>query len=304
MERTIRNAIELSFNTKVKKIESLGGGFYGRAFSVSIDAEPYEVVAKLYLFRGIAKKEAEQLKMLKKHALLKMPEVFDVFDADAITLEYDVLLMEYICGRNAGWIDVAALPETSRKNICESIVQNLLAYHSVVDADGFGDVAGNERYQTWQEYYYPVACSVLEKAKALYNGGKLSDLIMSVFERSLKSFDSVFCLPITQARLIHGDYNTWNIMLDDKCERAVAVIDPYNCCYADSEYDLYQLDNANGKGYGLLDRYKEIMTLSDNFEAKRRFYELYSEVCHYHDAGVAPDIIAVETLAKKLYDII
>ena len=98
---------------------------------------------------------------------------------------------------------------------------------------------------------------------------------------------SVDALYVFHEKRVHGQARLLlNVMLDRGRSRAVAVIDPFHCCWADSEFDLYQLDNANGKGYGLLERYGEKMPLSDNFEAKRRFYELYTEVAHYHDAQV------------------
>ncbi len=125
-----------------------------------------------------------------------------------------------------------------------------------------------------------------------------------LFERSLERFDSIFCQSVTEASLIHGDYNTWNIILDETKSCALAVIDPFNCCWADREFDLYQLDNANGKAYGLLKRYSEKVPLSGNFEAKRRFYELYTEVNHYHDARVKADFKAVDDLAKRLEEML
>lgn len=84
----------------------------------------------------------------------------------------------------------------------------------------------------------------------------------------------------------------------------MAAIDPFGCCWADSEYDLYQLDNANGKGYGLLQRYAGKMPLSGNFEEKRCFYELYTEVSRYHDACVEVNQEAVGILAGRLAEVL
>lgn len=304
MEQTIIKAVEKKYGVSPLKIEALGGGFYGRAFAVTICKEPYLLVAKLYLFEGVAVKEAEQLTVLKMNALLKMPDVFCIFEKEYCGSSYDVLLMEYIDGKNAGWLDVCELPEKSRINICENIVDNLIAYHNAVNPKGFGAVSCERFCNTWQEYYYPIAKSIVNKAKHLHAVGQLNDFILSVFESSIERFNEIFYIPVTEARLIHGDYNAWNIMLSEQCDKAIAVIDPYNCCFGDSEYDLYQLDNANGKEYGLLKRYAEKVTLSENFEAKRRFYELYSEVSHYHDAKVNVDIPSVEGLAKKLNEVL
>ncbi len=303
MQNTINNAVRAFYNTSPKEVRALGGGFYGRAFLISLDREPFSVVLKLYLFPGFAAGEAEQLETLAKYALLKMPKVYKVIEKEQAELDFDVLFMEYIEGINAGCEDISQMTEDVRDGICESIVDNLLAYHGVVNPKGFGPLSGKEYFSTWQEYYRPIAEAVVDKAKLLKAAGQITDYTLDVFEKSIDKFDSVFYLPITEARLIHGDYNTWNIMLDRDKKRAVAAIDPFNCCFADSEFDLYQLDNANGKGYGLLERYAEKALLSENFEAKRRFYELYTEVNHYYDSKVTVNTEAVEKLARKLEEI-
>ena len=71
-----------------------------------------------------------------------------------------------------------------------------------------------------------------------------------------------------------------------------------------NEYDLYQLDNANGKSYGLLKKYAQKFPLSPNFKQKRCFYELYTEVNHYYNSHVEVNQEAVEQLAIKLRDVL
>ncbi len=302
MQNTIIKSVIKQFGISPQKVEALGGGFYGRAFLISLSCEPFTLVAKLYLFPGIAVKEADQIITLSCHSLLKMPLIYGVLEKDETGCPYDVLFMEYIKGKNSGWLNTDEL--SNKEMICEEIVDNLISIHSTVNPDGFGELSSEKHCRTWQEYYHPIAENIVRKAKALFEKGQLSSMVMDVFDSSFAHFYDIFYLPITEARLVHGDYNTWNIMLDENCAHASAVIDPFNCCWADSEIDLYQLDNANGKGYGLLQKYAEKVPLSKNFEAKRRFYELYSEVSHYHDSGVEVDLPAVERLAIKLAEMI
>lgn len=73
-------------------------------------------------------------------------------------------------------------------------------------------------------------------------------------------------------------------MLTEDLKNVSAIIDPFNCSYADREYDLYQLDNANGKEFGLLNNYCKKYQISENFVQKRAFYELFTELNHYYDA--------------------
>ena len=111
-------------------------------------------------------------------------------------------------------------------------------------------------------------------------------------------------MPIERASLIHGDYNTWNILLDKEKTCVTAFLDPFGCCWADSEFDLYQLDNANGKEFGLLQCYAKKKKLSSNFYEKRCFYELFTEINHYYDSHVRVDLKAVKKLAMRLQEIL
>lgn len=302
METTIAELISLYYDTVPKHIKHLGGGFYGRAFLVEISRPPYFVVAKLFLFPNMAIKEAEQIKELSKYATLKMPETYFVSESSNSGYSYDTIIMEYIEGIPAAYVDVETLK--NKAHICNSIVSNLISYHNASNPNGFGMINSKSYYHTWQEYYYPVACNIVSKAFVLLKKDQLTPDIWSVFQKAIENFDRIFYLPINRSSLIHGDYNTWNIMLSSNCSKAYAVIDPCNSCWGDSEFDLYQLDNANGKDYELLKRYADISSLSENFPQKRYFYELFSEISHYHDANVPVDINSIEVLAKNLNEFI
>ena len=77
-----------------------------------------------------------------------------------------------------------------------------------------------------------------------------------------------------------------------------AVIDPCGCMWADSEYDLYQLNNANGKHLKLLETYARKKQLSENYRQKMAFYELFTEIEHYHNSGYP----VIQKLIKKQAD--
>ena len=300
MKDRIEHVIRNHYGVEPEKVTPLGGGFYGRAFLAELPCEPYKAVAKLYLFPGFAWKEALQLECLSRSCTLKVPAVYGQTTADKTSDSYDVLLMEYLSGVNAGDLDASKLTEDARRTICSEIVDNLIAIHSTVNEQGFGAVDSRKFCGTWQEYYYDIACGIVKKAYTLYGQAQLSESVVKVFDSSIDKFGKIFDLPVSEARLIHGDYNTWNILLTEEKDHAAAVFDPFGCCWGDSEYDLYQLDNANGKVFGLLEEYRRKRPLSHNFDRKRAFYELYSEVSHYHDAKVEVDQKAIGILAEKL----
>jgi fructosamine-3-kinase len=208
--------------------------------------------------------------------------------------------MEYIPGVNAGNHNLLEMKEKTRVAIAEQIVENLLSYHKVINPDGFGDIGANTFEPDWKKWYKTKADDALTKAESLYVSGKIDDVIFSVIQKAHELYDKIFYLTIKEARLIHGDYNTWNILLDENLTHVSAVIDPLGCCFADSEMDLYQLNHANGKDYKLLDIYASKFPLSENFSLKLSFYELFDHIAHYYDTNVEIDYPFMAALAKEL----
>ena len=132
-------------------------------------------------------------------------------------------------------------------------------------------------------------------AKMLHNDGQIRDQVLDVVNEAVENFDKIFYLTITESSLIHGDYNMWNIMIDKKNSKVTAIIDPCGCMWADSEYDLYQLNNANGKHLKLFETYAKKKRLSENCYQKMAFYELFTEIEHYHNSGYP----VIQKLIKK-----
>ena len=160
------------------------------------------------------------------------------------------------------------------------------------------EINGEKYYKTFNEYYKEKALDILNMAKKLHNDGQLTDYVLSVVSRAIENFDRIFYLPITEASLIHGDYNMWNVLIDKKNCKVTAIIDPCGCMWADSEYDLYQLNNANGKHLKLFETYANKKTLSENCSQKMAFYELFTEIEHYHNSGYP----VIQKLIKKQAD--
>jgi len=299
MEKLAENTIYQFYNELPNKITPLGGGFYGRVFLAEIKSLPHKIVAKIYLYPNMAKKEALQLEILNKYSLAKIPTVYHVIEGNK-RIKNDVLLMEYIEGVNAGSNDLV-LTEENRINISNNIIDNLIAFHKIKNPNGFGEIGSNKYEMNWNIYYKEKSKQIICKAKKLNTNEKLDNNVYEIMDKAFKNYDKIFYLPIVDARLIHGDYNTWNIMLNKKLTNVKAIIDPYNCSWADSELDLYQLNNANGRYYGLFDLYKSKFALSENYEIKMIFYELYTEIMHYFDANI--DIIKMDDLIQKANDL-
>lgn len=297
MLETVKTLASRYFNAAPRKITPLGGGFYGRVFSVEINIKPFNIIIKIYLYPDFAENETKQLKILAEHSTVKMPEVYYTHLAD-MDIPHDAILMEYIDGVNAGNTDLS-LSAKNTERIANEIIDNLIAYHTTINPEGFGEIGAGFYESDWRIYYFQKAKSIFYKAEKWYKEGILSHDIYSVAAKAFGKYDAIFYLPIQEARLIHGDYNTWNILLSKDLSCVKAVIDPMNCCWADSEQDLYQLNNANGQKFGLLDLYSLKFPLSENFHLKMCFYELFSEIMHYYDASIL-DCSSILEPAKRM----
>ncbi len=299
MQQIAETIVHRYFGTNPQKITSLGGGWYGRVFLAEMTAEPTKVIIKIHLLPNLAEKEACQLELLATHAIVKMPDVFYVHKANT-DIPYDAIIMEYIPGVNAGNNNLLEINEETRVAIAEQIVDNLLSYHKVINPEGFGEIGANSFEPDWKKWYKTKVDNALSKAESLYVSEKIDDVIFSVIRKAHELYDRIFYLPVKEARLIHGDYNTWNILFDEDLTHISAVIDPLGCCFGDSEMDLYQLNHANGKDYKLLDIYASKFPLSENFSLKLSFYELFDHISHYYDTKVEIDRPFMAALAKEL----
>lgn len=268
-----------------KSFKRIGGGFYADVYKLEYEnTEP--LIVKVYKSEGIMKKEVSQLEILAEHAISPMPNVLWTHSADG-NFSQDVLAMNCLKGENGG--NVFYLSASKRARLAEQVVNNLLAFHNIHNPDGFGEIESDIRYKTFNEYYRQRAVEILKMAEKLHKKGQLEGYVLDVMQKAYESFDKVFYLPVTQASLVHGDYNMWNILVDRKSCSVAAVIDPCGCMWADSEYDLYQLNNANGRHLKLLEKYKEKKALSENCMQKMAFYELFTEIEHYYNSGYPVD---------------
>ena len=275
-------AVVLSYDsTEPKIIKRVGMGYYADVYRFGYDNKD-SVIIKVYKNLGMMKNEVLQLHTLSKHTICPVPDVLWTHTANE-NCPYDILAMTYIRGTVGGL--VRYIRKEKKNRLAENIADCLLAFHNIKNPDGFGEIGSDVRYETFNEYYRQRAQQVMPMAEALHKKGEITDYVLSVMKKGISQFDKIFYLPITEASLIHGDYNVWNIMVDKKNCCVSGVIDPCGCMWADSEFDLYQLLNYNGNGMKLFETYAKKQKLSENCNQKMAFYRLFTSVEHYYISG-------------------
>lgn len=264
-----------------RTVKRIGGGYYADVYKVDY-TDSKTLIVKVYKTAQVMQEEILQLDILGRHSLHPMPEVLFSHKANE---EYgkDFIVMNYLEGETAG--NIFYLSPAKRLSLANQITDNLIAFHNIKSPDGFGELSSDKRFKTFNEYYKERVLSILKMAHTLKAKGELDSNTYEIMNTAVNNFDKIFYLPIEDASLIHGDYNTWNILAHKKECKVTAIIDPCGCMWADSEYDLYQLNNANGKHLRLLENYSSKMQLSENYKEKMAFYELFTEIEHYFKSG-------------------
>lgn len=279
-KKNLLKTYEASFNKKCSSVKQINQGFYGWVFLIE-NSDNTKIIAKIYKLEGYVDTEISQLDMMRKYALVSVPEVYSVSykkDNDC----FDVMFMEFINGVNAGAIKIT--DEKEKMAFSNQVVENILAIHEVSNPDGFGSYVDHEYCLNWESLYklnITKLYNSLHTHKPLIFSKKSFALMDTLYE----NFDKVFTDPVKENHLIHGDYNLWNLIADPKTNKLIGLIDPFGSCFADRELELFQLTNANGEDYRLLENYASHISLSSNFELKNAYYFFWDDIKHMINMG-------------------
>lgn len=115
----------------------MGGGSFGRAVLIRY-ADGTECVVKLLCAAGMLEKETFDLKLLKEHCTLKIPEVFYVRESGG-NLPVDAYCMEKLEGKPA-MTDIKLLlsGKKLRQSFADAVISGLGAIHAATNKK-FGD---------------------------------------------------------------------------------------------------------------------------------------------------------------------
>lgn len=279
-KNNVAKIYENAFNKKSLSAKQINQGFYGWVFLIE-NADNKKIIAKVYKQSGYMEHEVLQLDMMRRYALVRVPEIYSV-SYEKHNGCFDVMFMEYIRGVNAAAVQITG--EKDKALFSNQVVENLLAIHEASSADGFGSYTENEYSKSWESYYksnITKLCHKVHNHKPLPFSKKSVEIMDILYE----SFDNIFDKPVKENHLIHGDYNLWNLMADPENNKLIGMIDPFGSCFADRELELFQLQNANGNAYKLLENYASYISLSDKFEIKNAYYSFWDDIKHMVNMG-------------------
>lgn len=289
-------AAETQLGVGVKDTVYLGGGSFGRAYRADL-ADGRRIVVKLLRAGDMMEKEAHDLRLLRTHCPVKVPEVLFERRAGG-DIPVDCYGMERIEGKNALMsLGMLVMSRARRQAFADEVTDALHEVHKCTSPT-FGDTM-SPGCSSWLGYYGPFARAVLDKAEEMHAAGRLSGKIIFAMRAAWDKYPLIFSEKVTEACLVHGDLNVANIMVDGSY-RVTGFIDPLNSMYADREYDLFQFDNLTGKRFRLSETYRRKYGESRYCAQKLAFYGLWNEVYCYIKSGVLVGLI-MNPLVKNMH---
>jgi aminoglycoside phosphotransferase (APT) family kinase protein len=276
----ITRLMEAHFDARVRSVSKVGQGFYAHIYRVGLDKDPRVVILKCHKYAGRSAREQQQLEILKRHAIVKVPAVYglhlqsELFPAEALS-------MEHIPGINASKIE---FPDAdTQQRFVELVVENMLSWHAVSNPQGFGELEG-PFFRSWRECFGRRIAAYHERIHQEDHRGVVSEYVMGVIDRSVACFERIFQNGGCRSSLVHSDYNAWNMLVDPTTYELTGVIDPLDAGWADFEIDLFHLSNCRPE-LGLLERYLREVEVEAGFWARFKFYRFWDDVKHYLRMG-------------------
>jgi aminoglycoside phosphotransferase (APT) family kinase protein len=276
----ITRLMEAHFDTRVRSVTKVGQGFYAHIYRVEMVKDPKVVILKCHKYAGRSAREQQQLEILRRHAIVRVPAVYglhlqsELFPAEGLS-------MEHIPGIDASKIEFP--DEGVQRRFVDLVVRNLLSWHEVSNPQGFGELEG-PFYGSWRECFGKRIAVYQERIHQAEHRGVVSAYVMGVIDRSVQCFDQIFQNGSRRSSLVHSDYNAWNMMVDPTTYELTGVIDPIDAGWEDFEIDLFHLPNCRPE-LGLLERYLQEVEVEEGFWPRFKFYRFWDDVKHYLSMG-------------------
>lgn len=289
MNKIFENCIKTLFDANIVSTIIIGSGCYGTVYKIELDRMPYNVCIKTYYYPNMATVQAKEYIELKKTCL----PTLTVLSNDALHRKYNILVTDYIDGEN---LSQTIIPPKLRQLLGSNIAKYLSALHLATN-DKYGYL-GKTEYATWAEFYK----ARLSNMWSVIRFKNFKDNSLKILNCAMCNIDK-FPLKCKRPSLLHGDFNTSNILINSRSYEITAIIDPMNMCYGDSEYDLFQLDMHNGNDLKLMENYNTYNPISSDFESKNALYKAFGEYYHYSVINAEEDshlLKAVAELEKQL----
>lgn len=268
----VRCVVNEIFHANLESLDYVGGGMAGgNVYKAVIDTAPYTLAVKTAKHADMLHEECFYIKYISQRVDIKLPKIY----AEHVDDECNFMIMEYFDGYNCASDYLINSSRKNRLKVAAQLADNVIKLQEI-KGDKYGEL-DNPIYDSWHDYYRPFVDMVQREAEILLKGGYIKRAVMSAIKLGVSKYDMIFDEPISPPTMIHGDYWAQNVMID-KDYNLIGVVDPFNCMWADSEYELFALNAVYGKKLPVLEAYLARKAVSTKFMLKNQFYILMSEV--------------------------
>jgi protein-ribulosamine 3-kinase len=256
--------------TAIEQFRLVAGGSLNQTVYLSTEQGDFLLKTNFESRRDIFPKEASGLELLRKHAQVKIPEVFGF----GTSTDLNYLLMEW-------------LPEERPSaDYWEALGQGLAGIH-IATSSNFGLEEDNyiatlpqinTQGCTWPDFFTQHRLEPMV-GKAYYDG-LISAGFLDKFKQIYPKLPELF--PKEKPALLHGDLWSGNVMVTAK--GLPALIDPA-VYYGHREVDLAFSKLFGGFEQRFYDSYHESFPLEPGFEQRVDLYNLYPLLVHLNLFG-------------------
>lgn len=143
----VKKMIDMYFGSDLLSVHRIGEGFYGVVYLVNMKKDPYKVIIKLYKQSGRNLLENQQLDLLRRYSLIKVPQVYEIHSYSD-DIPFEALIMEFVEGINASMLPT---DHPNKDAFVDEMIGNLIHLHSISNEKGFG--TENEMFHDWKSCF-------------------------------------------------------------------------------------------------------------------------------------------------------
>ena len=269
------------WQTRYEALTFLGKGEYGQCYGVTLAAPPYRAVVKMYTYPGTGYQEARQLKELRIHATVPVPQIYAYLPETELG---ELLVMEWLSGESC------PRPEKHsyllRKSLQQQVVDLLLNLHAVEHPQGYGTFDG-PWYPGWWDYFgarvYLTHRTITSNQEACTYFGPQ---VLALMDRCLEYGERIVSTAQSKPVLLHGDFCYNNLLFHPQPWQLSGLLDPLDAEWGDRELDLVNIINGHIHHFELLNRYRESVDLNPRFPLRYWFYQVQKWLFYYVRVGV------------------
>lgn len=265
----LKSELTLVLGETVSRLETLSEQPFSDLYALyDRHGHAMPLVAKYFRHKGRAALEAKKLAMLGHEGLIKVPVVYGLVLSQQKP-PHEVLLMERLGGVSA---EAPVRNAVRREQLCEEIVEGLLAWHRI-DSHGLVGSVDSIQENLWPAWFrqrVEVLWSTLSYLRPPFF--TLED--RQILFRCRQHLPRLFRNFSDPAVLIHANLTLSAVVKDPHSDKLLAMTQPGNILWAPREYELFRLSDS-GDEASLLQRYLQRAPVDEGFLWRRWVYRLW-----------------------------